>query len=154
MNIKTISFNTPDSDIFKKIVGVAKTGFFDGRSTTTYFEECRWFVERYECIMVFTRDIRVAGGKIPITNAVITCLSLFLEEGITRNWNISSINFLEITNGCYGVSLHIARKVKRLGYIIIGSFAMKIGSQYFHVVRSILHSLPKWVGNHFLNYIE
>lgn len=41
MNIKTISFNTPDSDIFKKIVGVAKTGFFDGRSTTTYFEECR-----------------------------------------------------------------------------------------------------------------
>jgi len=57
MNIKTISFNTPDSDIFKKIVGVAKTGFFDGRSTTTYFEECRWFVERYDCIIVFTRDI-------------------------------------------------------------------------------------------------
>lgn len=57
MNIKTISFNTPDSDIFKKIVGVVKTGFFDGRSTTTYFEECRWFVERYECIMVFTPDI-------------------------------------------------------------------------------------------------
>lgn len=57
MSIKTISFNTPDSDIFKKIVGVAKTGFFDGRSTTTYFEDCRWFVERYECIIVFTRDI-------------------------------------------------------------------------------------------------
>ena len=57
MNIKTISFNTPDSDIFKKIVGVAKSGLFDGCSMTTYFEECRWFVERYECIIIFTRDI-------------------------------------------------------------------------------------------------
>lgn len=26
----------------------------------------------------------MAGGKIPITNAVITCLSLFLEEGIDK----------------------------------------------------------------------
>ena len=34
MNIKTISFNTPDSDIFKKIVGVAKSGLFDGCSIT------------------------------------------------------------------------------------------------------------------------
>ena len=140
MNIKTISFNTPDSDIFKKIVGFAKTGFFDGRSTTTYFEECRWFVERYDCIIVFTRDIG------------------YHTSGWWKNPDYErcyhSINSLEITNGCYGVSLHIARKVKRLGYIIIGSFAMKIGSQYFHVVRSILHSLPKWVGNHFLNYIE
>lgn len=52
--MNTITFNTPDSGIFQKIVDVAKTGLFDGRSMTSYFEECRWFVERYDCILVFT----------------------------------------------------------------------------------------------------
>lgn len=157
MNIKTISFNTPDSDIFKKIVGVAKTGFFDGRSTTTYFEECRWFVERYECIMVFTRDIGYHTSGWWKNPDYERCYHLSISFPGGRN----NKKLEHILNKFFGNNKRLlwceppySEEGKRLGYIIIGSFAMKIGSQYFHVVRSILHSLPKWVGNHFLNYIE
>lgn len=60
--MKTISFNTPDSQIFPQIVNMAKTGLFDGHSMTDYFKACRWFVERYECIIVLTRDIGYHTG--------------------------------------------------------------------------------------------
>lgn len=55
--MKTIPHSTPDSGIFPKIALVAKGGTFDGSVTTGYFENCRWFLERYDCIIVLTRDI-------------------------------------------------------------------------------------------------
>lgn len=56
-NMKTISFNATDSHIFPRIANTAKSGVFDGSTITPYFESCRWFVERYDCIIILTRDV-------------------------------------------------------------------------------------------------
>ena len=55
--MKRIPYNTSDSDIFPRIAKVAKNGTFDGMEMTDYFENCRWFVERYDCIIILTRDV-------------------------------------------------------------------------------------------------
>ena len=55
--MKRISFNTTDADIFLRIAKVAKSGTFDGSAHTDYLESCRWFVERYDCIIILTRDV-------------------------------------------------------------------------------------------------
>ena len=55
--MKTIPFKATDADIFPRIAQVAKGGTFDGSVATDYFEGCRWFVERYDCIIVLTRDV-------------------------------------------------------------------------------------------------
>lgn len=55
--MKRIPYNTSDSDIFPRIAKVAKSGTFDGMEMTDYFENCRWFVERYDCIIILTRDV-------------------------------------------------------------------------------------------------
>lgn len=34
----------------------ANTGLWRGQSENPYFESCRWFIERYECIIILTRD--------------------------------------------------------------------------------------------------
>jgi hypothetical protein len=34
----------------------ANTGLWTGQIETAYFENCRWYIERYECIILFTRD--------------------------------------------------------------------------------------------------
>jgi hypothetical protein len=39
-----------------KVRTQANTGLWQGQTDTPYFESCRWFIERYECIIIFTRD--------------------------------------------------------------------------------------------------
>lgn len=55
--MKRIPYNTSDYEIFPRIAKVAKNGTFNGTITTDYFENCRWFVERYDCIIILTRDV-------------------------------------------------------------------------------------------------
>lgn len=55
--MKRIPYNASDSEIFPRIAKVAKNGTFDGTGMTDYFENCRWFVERYDCIIILTRDV-------------------------------------------------------------------------------------------------
>jgi hypothetical protein len=33
------------------------TGYFDGNTLTDYFENCRWYLMQYDCMLIFTRDI-------------------------------------------------------------------------------------------------
>lgn len=41
----------------RKIKYRANSGLWNGRDMTAYFESCRWWIEAYECSVIFTRDI-------------------------------------------------------------------------------------------------
>lgn len=55
--MKTIYRNASDSESFQRIRKTANHGVFDGRHITPYFEECRWWLERFDCLIIFTRDV-------------------------------------------------------------------------------------------------
>lgn len=55
--MKTIAYGIPDGQIFERMVKTAQRGIFLGNSENdVYLENCRWFLERYDCIVIFTRD--------------------------------------------------------------------------------------------------
>lgn len=55
--MRSISYSEADSETFARIVNVARKGIFDGTfETAAYLDTCRWFLERYDCILIFTRD--------------------------------------------------------------------------------------------------
>lgn len=54
--MKTIYRNASDSETFDRIRKTANHGIFDGMNITPYFEDCRWWLERFDCIVIFTRD--------------------------------------------------------------------------------------------------
>ena len=55
--MKTIYRNASDSETFDRIRKTANHGVFDGINITEYFEGCRWWLERFDCILIFTRDV-------------------------------------------------------------------------------------------------
>lgn len=55
--MRRILYNASDTETFQRIVKTAKNGIFGGTSgTMDYLDKCRWFLERYDCIIIFTRD--------------------------------------------------------------------------------------------------
>lgn len=49
--------NKADSEIFQRIKKVAEHGIFDGKNQDNpYLLSCRWFVEKYGCSVIFTKD--------------------------------------------------------------------------------------------------
>lgn len=55
--MRRILYNASDTETFQRIVKTAKDGIFGGTSATMdYLDKCRWFLERYDCIIIFTRD--------------------------------------------------------------------------------------------------
>ena len=71
--------------------------------------------------------ILVVGGKILIMKDVIIYQYPFLVAVVERKSNISCRSYLEAIVGFCGVSHHIAKAERRLKYIIIDCFVMKIG---------------------------
>lgn len=50
--------NTAASDMRDRMIRTAKQSFFDGKSDTLYVvENCKWFIERIDAIVILTRDI-------------------------------------------------------------------------------------------------
>lgn len=46
-----------DTEIFSRIKKVAQRGIFDGQNhDNPYLLDCRWFIEKYGCTVVFTKD--------------------------------------------------------------------------------------------------
>ncbi len=45
------------SAALRKVKAVAMYGYFDGQNMTPYFNECRWWIEHFQCQIIFTRDI-------------------------------------------------------------------------------------------------
>lgn len=55
--MRRILYNASDTETFQRIVKTAKNGIFgDTSATMDYLDKCRWFLERYDCIIIFTRD--------------------------------------------------------------------------------------------------
>lgn len=56
--MRTILRNESEADTFGRMTKVARSGVFDGLSADDpYLQNCRWWLERYECIAILTRDI-------------------------------------------------------------------------------------------------
>jgi len=55
--MKTIDRFYLDFNAFERIKKTAAHGFFDGRSKSPYLQNCRWWWEKYECTLIFTRDV-------------------------------------------------------------------------------------------------
>ena len=55
--MKLFNRYTPDHKVFAEIRTNAEAGVFDGRAKTPYFESCRFIIEKYECILIFTKDV-------------------------------------------------------------------------------------------------
>lgn len=55
--MKRILYNAPDSETFQRIFKTAQRGVYEGKTVTGYLENCSWFLERYDCIIIFTRDV-------------------------------------------------------------------------------------------------
>jgi len=52
-----------DTDIFQRIRKVSETGLFNGRDQyNPYLMSCRWFIEKYGCVVLFTRDEGMHSG--------------------------------------------------------------------------------------------
>ncbi len=55
--MKFIDRNTNDSNTFSRIRKIAEHGLFDGKShNDNYLTSCRWFLEKFDCSVIFTRD--------------------------------------------------------------------------------------------------
>ena len=55
--IKRIDRNAPMSEIRGRLFKTAQHGIFDGlEATLPYMEQCRWFLERIDAIVIMTRD--------------------------------------------------------------------------------------------------
>lgn len=126
--MKRILYNASDTETFQRIVKTAKNGIFGGTlETMDYLDKCRWFLERYDCIIIFTRDegAHTCGWwKIRITKDAITCQSHFLGDGTGRKRNIFLIGYSDITSVCCGASLHIQKMGSELEYSTTGYSAM------------------------------
>lgn len=44
-------------DAIKRIKFAAPVGIWDGKEETQYFIRCKWQLDRYPCIVIFTRDV-------------------------------------------------------------------------------------------------
>lgn len=55
--MKLLAHNLSDREMFARIRQVASSGFFDGQTVDSYFEDCRWFLQKYGCFLVYTRDV-------------------------------------------------------------------------------------------------
>lgn len=49
------------SDIFsgamRRVKATASSGFYTGQQNSTYLEDCKWYIEKHEALIIFTRDI-------------------------------------------------------------------------------------------------
>lgn len=55
--MKTIDRYYLDFNAFERIKKTALQGYFDGESESQYLFNCRWWWEKYECTLIFTRDV-------------------------------------------------------------------------------------------------
>ena len=72
-----LSNYTTENQIQKIVLSQSKKGIWDGKDPNEYFFNCRFWIEKYNDLILFTRDedtIPVGGGKILIMKDVITYL--------------------------------------------------------------------------------
>ncbi len=55
--MKTILREEVISGALRRIKAVADKGYFDGKHPDDYFISCHWLIMKYECSLIFTRDV-------------------------------------------------------------------------------------------------
>lgn len=55
--MKTVKLFVADKDMFQRIIKTSQKGLWDGGEPTDYFFDCMWYTEKYQCSIIFTRDI-------------------------------------------------------------------------------------------------
>jgi hypothetical protein len=55
--MKSIDLFVQDKDMFSRIIKTAQKGVWDGGEPTKYFDDCIWYSEKYQCSIIFTKDI-------------------------------------------------------------------------------------------------
>lgn len=55
--MKLLHYHLSDKEIFSRIKRCAEIDVFNGKYMTPYFQACRWFLEKYGCTLIYTRDI-------------------------------------------------------------------------------------------------
>lgn len=126
--MRRILYNASDTETFQRIVKTAKNGIFGGTSATMdYLDKCRWFLERYDCIIIFTRDegAHTCGWwKNPDYERCYHLSISFPGDGTGRKRNIFLTGYSDIISVCCGVSLHIQKRGSKLEYSTTGYSVM------------------------------
>lgn len=60
--MKVIDLYTLDFNAFERIKKTAQHGIWNGKELDAYFENCRWWWEKYECSLIFTKDVGYHSG--------------------------------------------------------------------------------------------
>lgn len=60
--MKNIDLFTADKDAFDRIIKTANSGIWEGDISTPYFEGCKFWSEKYECIIIFTKEVGYHSG--------------------------------------------------------------------------------------------
>lgn len=60
--MKNIDLFTQDKNMFERIIKTAQNGIWEGKEITPYFENCKWYSEKYECVMIFTKESGYHSG--------------------------------------------------------------------------------------------
>ena len=86
----------PDHKVFDEIRKNAEKGFFDGRTKSVYFESCRYVLEKYECILIYTKDINHHAGGWWKNPDYERCyhMSISFPGGMKKKYVRTIVNFL------------------------------------------------------------
>lgn len=60
--MKEIDLFTKDSDAFQRIIKTSYSGVWDGKEETEYFKNCRFWFQKYECSIIFTKEVGYHSG--------------------------------------------------------------------------------------------
>lgn len=97
--MKTIDLFTNENNMFERIRKTAQHGILDGKEVSPYFESCKWYSEKFECIMIFTKESGYHSGGWWKNPEYERCfhLSISFPGGKTQ----TKMN--KIINGLFGV---------------------------------------------------
>ena len=54
--MKTLSKNISEQQLIRTVISQSKTGIWDGGDPTEYFFNCRFWIEKYDALIIFSRD--------------------------------------------------------------------------------------------------
>lgn len=126
--MRRILYNVSDTETFQRIVKTAKNGIFGGTSVTMdYLDKCRWFLERYDCIIIFTRDegAHTCGWWKNPDYERCYHLSISFPGGWNRKKRNTYLTVSsDITSVCCGANLRIQKMGSELEYSTTGYSVM------------------------------
>ena len=60
--MRNIDLFTADKDMFQRLIATGRNGLWQGDDMDEYFMSCRWWIEKYECTVIFMRESGYHSG--------------------------------------------------------------------------------------------